>query len=90
MATIRDKEAFEKAMKECIEHPYQLRWVGDISVSYSDNIDKFIATFDCDLVVIFDYVTYSSDSIFFYNRDVNYAVAYITHKGLHEDRKVEE
>lgn len=84
MATIRDKEAFEKAMEECKENPYQLCWVGEISISYSDSIGKFMATFDCDLVVVFDFVTYSSNSIFFYSKNEDYAVAYITHKGLHE------
>ena len=82
MATIKDKEAFEKAMKECREHPLQSRWVGAIPICYSDSIDKYIATFDCDLTVVFDYVTYSSNTIFFYSKKEDYAVAHITYKGL--------
>ena len=84
MATIRDKDRIEKAMKECRERPLQCRWVGDISISYSDSMGKYIATFDCDLTVVFDYITYSSNTIFFNSEKEGYAIAHITHKGLHE------
>lgn len=84
MATIKDKDRIEKAMKECKEHPLQCRWVGSISISYSDIMGKYIATFDCDLTVVFDYVTYSSNIISFNSEKEGYAIANITHKGLHE------
>jgi hypothetical protein len=82
MATINDKKNIKKAMEECKEHPLQCCWVGNVSISYSDSIDKYIAIFDCDLTVVFDYVTYSSNTIFFNSKNDDYAVAHITHKGL--------
>ena len=88
MATIKDKERIEKAMQEARDHPLQCRWVGGISISYSDSMGKYIATFDCDLTIVFDYVTYSSNIISFNSEKEGYAIANITHKGLHDRQRV--
>ena len=90
MATIKDKEAFEKAMRECKEHPIRNYWVGGISISYIQLVNRYIAVFDCDLTIVFDEIGYSSNTLYFYRKGDEYPIAHITHKGLHEDRKVEE
>lgn len=83
MATIKDKEAFEKAMGEVREHPLQCRWVGDISTSYIEQVGKYIAVFDCDLTIVFDSVGYSSNTLYFYRNGDETPIAHITHTGLH-------
>ena len=90
MATIKDKEAFEKAMKECRERPITRNWVGGISISYIELFDRYIAVFDRDLTIVFDDVGYSSNTIYFYRKGDEYPVAHITHKGLHESKGVSE
>lgn len=82
MATIKDKENIEKAMEECRENPLQCRWVGDISISYIEQVGRYIAVFDCDLTIVFDNIGYSSNTLYFYRKGDEYPVAHITHKGL--------
>lgn len=83
MATIRDKEDIEKMMKECKENPLQCLWVGGISISYIQPLNRYIAVFDCDLTVVFDDIGYSSNTLYFYRKGDEYPIAHITHKGLY-------
>ena len=84
MATMNDESLFKEAMKEAKNHPYTCQWVEAIQITYSKELDKYLAQFDGDLNIIFDDVHYSSNSIYFMqtNGDDCQAIAFITHKGL--------
>lgn len=85
MATIKDEEDIKRIMRVVREHPLQCRWVGDISISYIQAVDRYIAVFDCDLTIVFDNIGYSSNTLYFYRKGDDYPIAHITHKGLHTE-----
>ena len=83
MATIHDENEFIRAM-ELARYEHNQQWVEHIAITYSESVQKYIATFDCDLTIIFDKVHYKNNSIYFYVKTPrgDIEVAYITHKGL--------
>ena len=83
MAVLKDEIRFIKAM-ELARYEKNQQWVGGIAITYSQSMDKYLATFDCDLTIIFDKVHYKNNSIYFYAKTPRgeIEVAYITHKGL--------
>ena len=82
MAVIRDKERIEEAMADVKSNPTICHWVDRIRISYAKQLDKYCAEFNCDLTIIFDYVEYSSNSIYFYRGDDKIPIAHVTHTGL--------
>ena len=83
MATIYDETEFIRAM-ELARYEHNQQWVKHIAITYSESMQKYLATFDCDLTIIFDKVLYKNNSIYFYVKvpSGDIEVAYITHKGL--------
>ena len=83
MATMLDKKRIEEAMCNAKTHPVSCFWVGGIQITYAKPMERYCAQFDCDLTIIFDYVDYSSNSIYFYRNGDETPIAHITHTGLH-------
>lgn len=82
MATIKDKEAIERAMKEVKEHPLQCRYVGEICIAYIEQFNRYTAMFDSDITIAFDSVDYVSNTLYFYRKGDDFPIAHITHMGL--------
>ena len=80
MAVYGDVVKIKQAMADAYNFPNQCRWVKHIQITYSMVKGLWLAEFDCDMNILFDDVTYLSNSVYFRlnGRDV----AFITHKGL--------
>ena len=85
MATQSDCTKMQRAM-EIAKYEKNQQWVGQIAITYSESMDKYLARFDADLTIVFDKVHYSSNSLHFYvyTPRGEIEIGFLTHRGLHD------